>query len=65
MTAAQLGNELGLKESYIKSKWNIIKKRYEGYGIILERTGRGSTVDYGIKNYGDQEVRFAANESSV
>lgn len=62
MTAAQLGNELGLKESYIKSKWNIIKKRYEGYGIILERTGRGLTVDYGIKNYGDKQIRWEAKE---
>ena len=58
MQLIDIANELGLKESYLKSHWALIVKRYDGYGIILAKRGRGKTADYGIKNYGDSEIRW-------
>ncbi len=60
MQLVELANELELKESYLRSHWALIVKRYEGYGIILAKRGRGKTADYGIKNFGDNEVRWIA-----
>lgn len=60
MQLVELANELELKESYLKSHWALIVKRYEGYGIILAKRGRGKTADYGIKNFGDNEIRWTA-----
>lgn len=58
MQLVELANELGLKESYLKSHWALIVKRYDGYGIKLVKLGRGKLSNYGIKSYNDSEVRF-------
>ena len=63
MTIQELANELSLKDTYLKSHWALIMKRYEGYGIILAKRGRGRTADYGIKNYGDDDIRWTAKEN--
>lgn len=60
MTIQELANELELKDTYLKSHWALIVKRYEGYGIVLAKRGRGKTADYGIKNYEDKEIRWTA-----
>ena len=58
MTLSELAAELELKESYLKSHWAIICKRYEGYGLILKKRGRGRTADFGVVDYGSNEVRW-------
>lgn len=60
MTAADLANELGIKESYMKSQWTTIVKRYEKYGIILVRKGRGERANFGIKAWEDENIRYEA-----
>ena len=60
MLLSELAAELDLKESYLKSHWALVCKRYEGYGIKLAKRGRGKTADYGIKNYTDCEVRWTS-----
>ena len=62
MTSAELAKELRIKESYMKSQWTTIVKRYAGYGITLVRIGRGAAAVFGIKGYGDDEIRFSARE---
>ena len=62
MTIQELANELELKDTYLKSHWALIVKRYEGYGIALVKRGRGKTADYGIKNYGDNDIRWTIKE---
>lgn len=58
MKLIELAEELGLKETYLKSHWALIVRRYDKYGIILAKRGRGSLSDYGIKNFGDKEIRW-------
>lgn len=64
MTIQELANELELKDTYLRSHWALITKRYEGYGIILAKRGRGRVADYGIKNYGDSDIRWESKEKS-
>lgn len=58
MKIEELAAEIGLSPSGIYKHWTEIVKRYEKYGITLVKKGRGDKVNYGIKNYGDSEVRF-------
>lgn len=60
MTAAQLADELRIKESYLKSQWTTIVKRYEKYGVILVRKGRGDKANFGIKAWEDENIRYEA-----
>lgn len=63
MKIEELANELELKDTYLKSHWALIVRRYEGYGIELAKRGRGKTADYGIKGYEDKEIRWTAKEN--
>lgn len=63
MKLIELANELKLKESYLRSHWRLIVDRYEKYGITLVKIGRGEAADYGIKSYGDNEIRWTAKEN--
>ena len=63
MTLSELAAELGLKETYLRSHWALVVRRYESYGVELRKRGRGKTADYGIKNYADYEVRWTPLES--
>lgn len=64
MTIQELANELELKDTYLKSHWALIVRRYEGYGITLVKLGRGKLSNYGIKNYGDSDIRWEPKEKS-
>jgi hypothetical protein len=65
MTLSELAAELNLKESYLKSHWALIVRRYESYGIALKKRGRGKTADFGVKGYNDKEVRWEHIEGSI
>ena len=58
MTLSELAAELDLKETYLRSHWALLVKRYGSYGIELVKLGRGKLSNYGIKSYNDEEVRF-------
>lgn len=58
MTLSELAAELELKETYLRSHWALIVKRYDGYGIRLEKRGRGKTADFGIVEWDKNEVRW-------
>lgn len=58
MTSFELADELQLKESYLRSHWRLIVDRYAGYGITLVKIGRGNKANFGIKSYGDSEIRW-------
>lgn len=58
MKLSELAAELELKESYLKSHWALICKRYERYGLTLMKRGRGRTADFGVVDYGSNEVRW-------
>lgn len=58
MLLSELAAELGLKESYLKSHWALVCKRYEGYGLTLVKRGRGRTADFGIVEWNKDEVRW-------
>jgi hypothetical protein len=62
MTAAQLANELGIKESYLKSQWTTIVERYAKRDIKLVRKGWGKTASFGIKDWEDEKIRWEAKE---
>ena len=62
MTAAQLADELRIKETYLKSHWKKIVERYGKMGIILVKLGRGEKAEFGVKNYGDNEIRWEVKE---
>ena len=63
MQLSELAAELGLSENYLRNQWALLVRRYGSFGIELEKRGRGRMSDYGIKNYGDYEVRWAPLES--
>ena len=58
MKLSELAAELGLKESYLKSHWALVCKRYEGYGIKLIKRGRGRVADFGIIEWNSNEIRW-------
>ena len=58
MKIEELAAELNLRPLCIYKHWREIEERYKKYGITLVKNGRGDKTDYGIKNYGDSEVRF-------
>ncbi len=58
MTSFELGEELGLKESYIRSHWQDIVKNYAKKDVILVKVGRGPSARYGIKQPWEREVRW-------
>lgn len=63
MKIEDLADELGLKESYLKSHWALIQQRYKyNLNIELVKIGRGEKADYGIKSYGDKEIRWHKKE---
>ena len=64
MTIQELANELELKDTYLRSHWALIVRRYDTYGVTLAKRGRGKTADYGIKNYGDSDIRWEPKEKS-
>ena len=65
MTLSELAAELDLKETYLRSHWALLVKRYGSYGITLAKRGRGKTADFGIKGYNDKEVRWEHIEGSI
>ena len=64
MTLSELAAELELKETYLRSHWALVVRRYESYGLTLAKRGRGKTADFGIKGYNDKEVRWEHKEGS-
>ena len=58
MTLSELAAELELKETYLKSHWALVVRRYESYGLTLAKRGRGRTADFGVVDYGSNEVRW-------
>lgn len=58
MTSQQLADELMIKETYLKKRWTYIVESNAKRGVTLVREGRGATANYGIKSYGDEEIRF-------
>ena len=65
MTLSELAAELELKETYLRSHWALVVRRYESYGLTLAKRGRGKTADFGIKGYNDKEVRWEHKEGSI
>lgn len=63
MKLAELAEELDLKESYLRSHWALIVRRYETYGVTLAKRGRGASADFGIKSYRDKEIRWEPKEN--
>ena len=57
--------ELELKETYLRSHWALVVRRYESYGLTLMKRGRGRTADFGVKGYNDKEVRWEHKEGSI
>jgi hypothetical protein len=64
MKLAELAEELDLKESYLRSHWALIVRRYETYGVTLAKRGRGASADFGIKSYRDKEIRWEPKEKN-
>lgn len=62
MTAAQLADELRIKETYLKSHWKKIVERYGKTGITLVKLGRGDKAEFGIKNFDDEKIRWEVKE---
>lgn len=58
MTSAELAEELRIKETYLRSHWKRIVESNERIGIILVKMGRGANAAYGIKSYGDDNIRW-------
>lgn len=58
MTREELAQELGVSVGYIYGHWNELVERYDKIGISLRRRGRGTNVEYGVKSYGDRDVRW-------
>ena len=65
MTLSELAAELELKETYLRSHWALVVRRYESYGVELRKRGRGKTADFGVKGYNDKEVRWEHKEGSI
>ena len=65
MTLSELAAELELKETYLRSHWALVVRRYESYGLTLMKRGRGKTADFGVKGYNDKEVRWEHKEGSI
>lgn len=62
MTAAQLADELRIKETYLKSHWKKIVERYGRAGITLVKLGRGESASFGIKSFDDEKIRWEVKE---
>lgn len=62
MSSEELARELGIKESYLRSHWRSIVDSNSRIGITLVKLGRGAAANYGIKSYGDKEIRFTIKE---
>lgn len=58
MTSKELAKELGIKETYLINQWKKNVERYGKIGITLVKIGRGENAKYGIKSYGDYEIRY-------
>ena len=58
MTSAELAAELRIKETYLRSHWQRIVESNERAGITLVKMGRGENAAYGIKGYGDDNIRW-------
>lgn len=62
MTSAQLADELMIKETYLKKRWTYIVESNAKRGVYLVKIGRGESANYGIKSYGDEDIRFSPKE---
>ena len=62
MTREELAAELGVSASYIYGHWTELVARNDKVGVSLRRRGRGANVEYGIKNYGDTDIRWTKRE---
>lgn len=62
MTREELATELGVSIGYIYGHWNEMVERYDKIGISLRRRGRGANVEYGVKSYGDRDIRWEKRE---
>lgn len=58
MTSAELAEELRIKETYLRSHWKRIVESNNRAGITLVKVGRGANAAYGIKSYGDNNIRW-------
>lgn len=58
MTAAELADELKIKETYLHSHWRRIIENHQRIGITLVKVGRGVNASYGIKSYDDENIRW-------
>ena len=62
MTALELAEELGISETYLRNHWPRIVRNRAETGVILMKRGRGDSAQYGIKNYGDEDVRWVSKK---
>ena len=58
MTREEFSHELYLKPSYVAKHWYRIKEIYPKKGIDVIKIGRGDSVNYGIKLFGEEDFRF-------
>ena len=61
MTSAELAEELRIKETHLRSHWQRIIESNKRAGITLVKMGRGDNAAYGIKSYGDDNIRGKRN----
>lgn len=62
MTSQEISAELGIKETYLKKRWTYIVESNAKRGVYLVKIGRGESANYGIKSYGDEDIRFSPKE---
>jgi hypothetical protein len=63
MTSAELAEELRIKETYLRSHWKRIVESNNRAGITLVKVGRGANAAYGIKSYGDNNIRWRKRDA--
>jgi hypothetical protein len=51
-----------IKETYLKKRWTYIVESNAKRGVYLVKIGRGESANYGIKSYGDEDIRFSPKE---
>ena len=62
MTREELAEELMLSPSYLLNHWPKVVRVRAAVGIELYKIGRGDNAQYGIKSYGDEEIRWEKKE---
>ncbi len=62
MTRAEIAQELGVSESYVRGHWQEIVRLNARINITLVKLGIGEKARYGIKSYGDNELRWTLKD---